>query len=318
MPSTVALPLLSLIILTLLMNAAGIRPVVKSPAFGGPGGTAFDDYVGQLQNLIFGVRKLNISHGDAIDSIQATYLLSNKSLYLAPKHGGHSDSDPPSIVEMGIAEYIYKIHIKTDGHSINQITLTTYSVDEKRGAVFGPYGKNDGADFTFEGYLVGFYGRVDNLVRYMGIYMLAPVKESNLFGGPGGDKFDEHPDRIYPPVIKINKIFIRHGDSIDSIQMEYLLLDNTTQMGDMHGGPGGNLSTIELDYMEEITRIEGETKGLYIDQLAIITKKSDGTEKHYGPFGKGGKEYFSFNENNIIGIVGFSENFINSISVYYS
>ena len=132
MPSTVALPLLSLIILTLLMNAAGIRPVMKSPAIGGPGGTAFDDYVGQLQNLIFGVRKLNISHGDAINSIQATYLLSNKSLYLAPKHGGHSDSDPPAIVEMGITEYIYKIHIKIDGHSINQITITTYSVDEKK------------------------------------------------------------------------------------------------------------------------------------------------------------------------------------------
>ena len=94
MLSTLPLPLLFLTILILVVKAYRICPVFKSPGYGGPGGVPVDDYMDQYS--IVGMHMMNISHGDVSDIVQVLYLLSNTSLYQAPKHGGNQ-SNPPIV-----------------------------------------------------------------------------------------------------------------------------------------------------------------------------------------------------------------------------
>lgn len=308
------------VILALMSTFNGIsgRDLVKVPGYGGPNGIPFDDVAG-LGEMITGINFINFTHGDAVDSIQVTYLLANGSLYLAPKHGGNSNTYPPGEIKVEVGEYVERIEGKVDGHTVNQIKITTVNHDGSNRKVYGPYGKNDGMDFSYDGHIIGFYGGTQNLLKFVGVYTLPKVKKSNLFGGPGGDRFDEHPNVIaFPPVKKINKIMLTYVDSINSIQVEYLLLDNSTHLGEKHGGVGNNSITIELEYTENIITLEGESQGLTVDQLSFITRNSkDGMLKRYGPYGKGGEEFFSVNQD-IVGFVGFSTaDIINTVSVYY-
>ena len=68
---------------------AGTRPLQKIGGWGGQNGDAFDDLL-QLNPMfttVVGIRSINISSGNQIDTFQVTYQLSDGSLHV---HGGCS------------------------------------------------------------------------------------------------------------------------------------------------------------------------------------------------------------------------------------
>ena len=105
------------------------RPLIKSPIQGGPNGTAFDDLEDfhLTPSKIVGVRHINISSGDQVDSIQVTYVLSNGSLFQAPRRG--NISHPPVNITLDPEEFITKIEGKTNGGLVDQLTITTRGPD---------------------------------------------------------------------------------------------------------------------------------------------------------------------------------------------
>ncbi len=294
------------------------RPLSKSPAQGGPNGTAFDDLVDYDFNgvaTIIGVRSINISFGDQVDSIQVTYILSNGSLFETPRRGKLSDQ-PLVNITLTPEESITKIEGKTNGALVDQLTITTVGPDYER-KVYGPFGKTGLLSFSFEGHVIGFHGGYGDLLDKIGVYSVELLKKSDEYGGEGGSRFDDKADIKTPPIVRISQINIWNGELIDAFQVEYLLLGGSFTLGPKHGqGNSGILTTITFAEGEKISAMEGQIGDNYLSQLTFITEKEDGSEGKYGPFGTIGKHSFYIN-GNILGFYGFAGHLIDKIGVYY-
>lgn len=137
-------------------NASDIRPFIKSGGQGGSGGSPFDDFETINGNVsIIGVRTVNVSYGDHINSIQVTYMLSDGGLYTAPLHGSKSPLQPV-VVLLAADEFLEKTEGRTNGLYVDQLTFTTLKVTEYERRVHGPIGQPGSPEFSFEGYIGGF------------------------------------------------------------------------------------------------------------------------------------------------------------------
>lgn len=111
---------------------------------------------------------------------------------------------------------------------------------------------------------------------------------AGTFGGGGGDVFSEILDNCGAV---IQRIEIRSGGVIDSIQITYRLSSGKCYTGDLHGGAGGQLHTIDIDVVrgERIIDVFGKS-GALVDQLGFITNQG----RIFGPYGgSGGKTSMS-------------------------
>lgn len=298
-------------------STADSRPLIKSHAEGGDGGSSFDDLKSMPGNAsIVGVRSINITSLYQVDILQVTYLLSNGALYTAPPRGNISIFVPDTI-NFARGEYIEKIEGKTDGKQVDQLTITIYNPKNYQRRVYGPFGKTGTQNFSFAGHMIGFHGSSGNIINNIGVYVLKHVHQKIAFVGEGGNRFDDNPDSFFPPVIKLTKLFIYHGDSVDSIQAEYQLLGGSTVLGKKHGGDGGTLSIVCITPGEHIVGLKCKSRGDFVDQITIFTAKRDnGTITHYGPFGKyGGDSYYIY--GNILALIGKEGDYMDGIGAYY-
>jgi hypothetical protein len=296
-----------------------IRPLVKIPGQGGRNGTAFDDLADIEGETVSNIYSIEIGVSQLVESIQVTYLLSNGSLYKAPKHGKVHISSP-QIITLNAGEYVERIKGKTDGEVIDQLTITTWSPNDGHMRVHGPFGKTNASyDIMFEGFMLGFHGESRRIVNNIGIYKLAPITKSDLFGiTKFSGTFDDNPDYRFPPVVRITKLFVYHGGQVSAIQAEYLLFGGGTKLSDMHGTPANNLTVVRFKHDEEIAEIQGKLdhQKIFLNQFSIITKRRNGRRRVYGPFGRSGGKCFSV-QGTAIGLAGSASNFVQGISFYY-
>lgn len=145
---------------------------------------------------------------------------------------------------------------------------------------------------------------------------MKPLQKKVAFSSSGGSNFDENPELFFPPVGKVTKLVIYHGDSVVSIQAEYQLLDGTKLLGKKYGGDSGDLSVVDLSSGERITGIDCKTDGYSIDQITISTTKEDGTTTSYGPFGKLGSQSVSVN-GNTVGFFGREGELLYGFGIYF-
>ena len=146
--------------------------------------------------------------------------------------------------------------------------------------------------------------------------MARKIEKTKVFGGRGGSAWDDGILTHSPAIVGVRSISIRHGNQVDSIQVTYLLADGTTYTAGKHGGRGGSPSSFTLAEDEMITRIEGKTNNVLVDQVTFITKKADGTTKQYGPYGKTGQTPFSV-DGYVVGFHGRAGNLLDGLGVYY-
>ena len=78
----------------------------------------------------------------------------------------------------------------------------------------------------------------------------------------------------------------------------------------------GNLTTIDFPDGEIIIRIEGQTDEIHVTQLTFMTKRQDGSEAKYGPFGKSGNHSFTIS-GKVVAFYGCSGSLIDKLGVYY-
>lgn len=292
------------------------RPLLRSGGIGGPNGTAFDDYIlfNKTNVTIVGIRSINISHGDQVDALQVTYVLSNGSTHHGPVHGNYTN--PPVTIWLEPEEHLIKLEGKTNSALADQLTITTIGPAYER-KVYGPFGKTGRTEFAMEGNILAFHGRSGNLLDSIGVYFFEVLKKSPEYGGEGGEPFDDTTDAQVPPIVGISKLFIWHGDIIGAIQVEYIRHGGSLLLGKLHGETSGNdFTDITFDVNEHIIEMHGETGDNFVDRLEIITRKADGNIAQYGPFGRIGKEPFSI-YGNVIAFFGTSGNKIDKLGVYY-
>ena len=141
--------------------------------------------------------------------------------------------------------------------------------------------------------------------------------KSEIHGGTlGGSPWDDGILTHSPTIVGVHGIAIRHGNQVDSIQVTYLLADGSTYTANRHGGWGGTPSNFTLAEDEIIIRVEGKTNNCLVDQVTFISRKANGIENKYGPYGKTGQTPFSI-DGKVVGFCGRAGNLLDSLGVYY-
>ncbi len=298
------------------------RNPFKSPGQGGIIGDIFDDVADYNESglsPIIGIRAINISYGDYIESIQVEYILANHSQILPPRRGRPSNQFV--VINLDLIEHVTMLEGSTNGTLINQLTITTIGPDYER-KVYGPFGKAGSTEFKIQGYIVGFHGRSGIFLSNIGVYVLEEIKKSEEFGsGPGGDPFDEEIDITVPPVVGISSLKLWHGDFVNGIQTEFLLLGGAKLWGEVNGGQNSTLSTtITLEDEEVFEKVElktiSPTDGAYISMITFTARKKDGTNEVFGPFGRKGEQTYSL-DGTIFGFYGHGGLYIDRLGFYY-
>ena len=299
----------------------GSRDPIKSPGEGGVDGEPFDDVAEyNMPNIshIVGIRAINISFGDVVNSIQVTYILANTSLYTAPVRGRAVNNFVE--IRLGAIEHVSLIEGSTNGSVINDFTITTLGPDYER-KVYGPFGKPGLNKFSLPGYVIGFHGRSGLILFNVGLYSLGEIEKSEEYGpGTGGTHFDDEVDIEVPPVVRLLSVKLWHGDFVDGLQAEYLLLNGSKHLGERHGGSNSSLSTVitlqDEEILEEVELRTSEDDGAYISMLTFTSLKKDGTSEVFGPFGRKGDKTYSL-KGNIIGFHGHAGLYIDRLGFYY-
>ena len=291
------------------------RTVMKSTIFGGAGGQEFDDYA--LESGIVSIKSISIRSGNQVDSIQVTYRLANGQTWTSARHGGGGGE--LSVLTLGEGDYISKIEGKTNGVLVDQL-LITVTRDNGSVKVFGPFGSTGKTPFTIEGNIIAFFGRAGNLMDSIGFYCFKKLAKSEVFGGSGGDAFNDDPYAMYPGAgLKVSKLLIRAGNQIDSIQAEYITLGGVAVTGPRLGGTGGSPYVMDVGMDEVIVKMEGRTNGQLVDQLTFTMKNTMGQTRTAGPFGKTGQTCFSISApSGIQGFFGRAGHLIDGLGVYYN
>jgi hypothetical protein len=130
-----------------------------------------------------------------------------------------------------------------------------------------------------------------------------------ISGGLGGAHFDD--DEATPgagnlEASRVLRVSVRHGLFIDAIGITIQLEGDGQEIElPMHGGPGGDLTQIDLDLSSDhdqyISLIEGNY-GAFVDSMTITLLDRNGNEEHHGPFGgTGGTKGYHYNATNIRG-----------------
>ncbi|XP_011407205.1 PREDICTED: jacalin-related lectin 23-like [Amphimedon queenslandica] len=297
------------------------RPLTKSVAYGGDGGTQFDDIAELGSTNIYGVHSINISSGDLVDSIEVFYLLKNKTIRGA-RHG--KSSNPPVNIVLDPREEIVKIEGRIyNSQLVGQLTITTIGPSYVK-KTYGPFGKIGSLFFELEGQIIGFQGRSGDSLDQIGVYSLEKMTKSDLYGSTSASPFDDISDLGYPPIVSLKSINVwSRPEMILAIQAEYLLLDGSTLKGGRHGFLyTDNITTIALEAGDQVISMDGMiatsqlNQNKFIAKLSFTVAKRNGDIIKYGPFGKWGIEAFNV-RGNIIGIYGESGSNIYKIGAYY-
>ena len=299
------------------------RPVNASVPTGGHGGTPFSEVPGTSPDkdgpVILGIDSVTFTYGRQLESIQVTYRLSNGSHYIAPRHG--ANTMPSYTLSFSPDEYMEKIEGFSSGYIVEEINVGIVNRDKKEHALYGPFGgKGDGPleSFSMEGYVAGFYGRSGDCVDSIGVYTLAPLKQSQFFGGIDGLDFDDNPDLIFhTPAVKVITVSVSegYGENGISVRLEYLLLRGDRWAGEWRGKREGKLSVIAIADTEVLVGIEGTYSNTTLGGLTFVVSE-DGSRVKHGPFGHPAPKPFSV-YGYVMGLAGIAGDYLAGMRVYY-
>ena len=290
-----------------------IRPVLISDTYGCSQGLIWDDDILSHQPTIVGIRHVNISYENQINSIQVTYLLADGTLYNAPRRGssiGYSAS-----IALNEDERFVRIEGMQSASGVTQLIFISKNSSGIE-STHGPFGGTGGTPFNIEGYILGFRGYASSAIHGLSAYYLSPLIKSNeTFGGSGRtNTFDDNVDAIIPPVVGIKNIAIYHGRLVDSIQCTYILYGGSIFEGEQHGGPGGDRTTVTLAENEVLYRLMARTFSRYLVELTLFSTRQQNSRMH-GPFGEGISGNLYEFSGNILGFYGYLEAFATDTAV---
>ena len=179
-----------------------IRPVLITDNYGCTQGLVWDDDILSHQPAIVGIRHVNISYENQINSIQVTYLLADGTLYNAPRRGssiGYSAS-----IALNEDERFIQIEGMESASGVTQLIFISKNSSGIE-SMHGPFGGTGGTPFNIEGYILGFRGFASSAIHGLSAYYLSPLIKSNeTFGGSVRTyPFDDNVDALIPPVVSV-------------------------------------------------------------------------------------------------------------------
>ena len=261
----------SILAVTVLAGLTCAQDVKQGP-FGGAGGSAFDRIAPQGAHI----SSVMVRAGSNIDNLRLLY--SDVKGAPAGDTGwiGTSTGGTLSTFTIPANDYLERVEL-WQGGVVDRIRLTT------RAGLTATYGGfvSTLASMSLAGHeIIGFHGRVGNLVDALGVTLRpAWVARLGAFGGAGGTAFTH----VAPAGTHISSVLVRAGSNIDNLRFTYV--DSNLQPAGDTGwfgtSMGGTLSTFTVpggDYLERIELWQGGA----VDRIRLTTHA--GVTATYGSF----------------------------------
>lgn len=148
------------------------------------------------------------------------------------------------------------------------------------------------------------------------------IVKSPAVGGNQGDSFDDRQIPLlqdYVTINRIQKISISYDHHLESIQVSYLLTNESSFQPPSRGGAKGSQVSITLAYNEYLVKVEGYYNNTMVQQISFTTVVyeygGDKSWHSYGPYGQAGNKSFSV-EGFVSGFYGHSDDKLISLGVY--
>ncbi|MDR1648016.1 MAG: hypothetical protein LBR88_08295 [Zoogloeaceae bacterium] len=128
--------------------------------YGGGGGSEFSDDLTQTTKIV----SILIRHGERVDAIQTTWLLTNETLFEGKFHGGNGGE--ATVIQFAEDEHIVSVQGRS-GQRVDSLTITTNKNS------YGPYGGNGGSPFgpISAEKAGGFFGRSGQELDAIGVFV---------------------------------------------------------------------------------------------------------------------------------------------------
>lgn len=316
------------------------QQIYKSKVFGSYDGIGFDDGVEAMNSIIVGIHSLVVFHDTYVESLQATYVLSNGSTYTAPSHGKKNEQAQKTVIKFSKLETIVGVSASssTSMAGLYELVIVTQGEDDTL-KKYGPFGRgepNNGfIPIRFSGNVLSFIGSYSeehiNAIGFNYTDVSPVILMSELFSGKGGSMFDNDIITHLPRIVGIKSIELGYNyHHLVYIQPTYHLEDGSTFVAAKQGGRFTSqvfTKHLEFETDECIIAISGSkyfdrnlmSPSAVIGHLSLTTQKKDGTISEYGPYGEGGKYYDAFTvTGKIMGFFGEIGWFVDGLGMYYS
>ena len=276
------------------------RPILATEVYGIQQGSSWDDEIVINMPTIIGIRRLTLSYGRQINSLQINYRLADGTEHCTPTYG--NEAGQKTSVVLADDERITKIEGFASSLGITQLTVVTARSSGTE-SVLGPYGSIGETPFNVSGYILGFRGYELESINALSVYYLPPLFRSpSSYGGTGRRySHDDNVNVLIPPVVGIHNITVYAGCVIDAIQCTYKLLGRSTYRGNLIGGIGGAPSYIHFGEGDVLYQMRLSTAGEFLDHLDLYVNRSATYSERFGTYGIPANRSF-----NIVGaILGF-------------
>lgn len=164
-------------------------------------------------------------------------------------------------------------------------------------------------------------GKVESKDRLIGTSITRRILKSPGLGGDQGASFDDRLSPLLKDFVNINRvqtISISFGDYLESLQVTYLLSNNSFFTPPRRGVVRSSEVVITLAYNEYLVKVEGYHNSTMVQQITFTTLiyGYDNKSTHvYGPYGSTGNTSFSV-EGFVVGFYGHFDDKLNNLGIY--
>lgn len=263
------------------------------------------------------LESITIVSGSAIDSLKFSYTSEDGQSHTYGPWGGKGGYEEETI-NLESDESIIEVS-GTTGNFDDKVVVKSLKFVTNLGHTFGPYGEQINGDnpFSSNGTVVGFHGSSRAYLDSIGTYTLIHQPQPTLngpWGGQGGNS-----KMITKVPQRLERITIRSGWIIDSIEFTYISQDGQRHNEGPWGGNGGDKQPeICLQPNEFITEVSGTHGTFYHHYVVRSLKFVTNFGRTHGPYGghetNGSTSFSSY--GTVVGFQGRSGIYLDSIGTY--
>ena len=139
---------------------------------------------------------------------------------------------------------------------------------------------------------------------------------TDCYGTTTGSVWDDGIHSHQPLIVGIQSFMLSYDTNINSLQVTYRLVDETSYTAPRRGILAGSVVSVVLSRNERLVEVQGMENPFGITQLKFVIKNAIGDIRYAGPYGNPGQKSFNI-QGYILGFRGRSGIEVNSLCIYY-
>ena len=139
---------------------------------------------------------------------------------------------------------------------------------------------------------------------------------TDCYGTTTGSVWDDGIHSHQPLIVGIQSFMLSYDTNINSLQVTYRLVDETSFAAPRRGILAGSAVSVVLSQNEQLEEVQGMENSFGITQLKFVIKNATGDVRYAGPYGSPGQKSFNI-RGYILGFRGRSGIEVSSLCIYF-